>query len=64
MINYFTKLILILLLVVTPIAFGSMDLWAFSIMELGILLIICLWAIQWVLKAIGERRWVPLWFCL
>jgi O-antigen ligase len=40
------KLILIFLIIFTPIAFGSIELWAFSIMELGILLIIVLWAIQ------------------
>ena len=44
--NLFIKFILILLLIFTPIAFGSMELWAFSIMELGILLIIILWAIE------------------
>jgi O-antigen ligase len=33
-------------LIFTPIAFGSMEIWAFSLMELGILLIIILWAIQ------------------
>jgi O-antigen ligase len=42
MINFFIKFILILLLVFTPIAFGSIELWAFSIMELGILLVIIL----------------------
>jgi O-antigen ligase len=46
MINHLIKSILILLIIFTPIAFGSMELWAFSIMELGILLIIILWAIQ------------------
>jgi len=46
MINYFIKFILIAMIIFTPIAFGSMELWAFSIMELGILLIIILWAIQ------------------
>ncbi len=46
MIYYLIKLILTLLLIFTPIAFGSMELWAFSLMELGILLMIVLWAIQ------------------
>jgi O-antigen ligase len=46
MINFFIKLILIFLIIFTPIAFGSMELWAFSMMELGILLMIILWAIQ------------------
>jgi len=40
------KVILFFLIIFTPIAFGSMELWAFSIMELGILLIIILWSIQ------------------
>jgi O-antigen ligase len=40
------KLLLMLLLVFTPAAFGSIELWAFSIMELGILLIIVLWALR------------------
>jgi O-antigen ligase len=44
--NSLIKLILIFLLVFTPIAFGSIELWAFSIMELAILLIIILWVIQ------------------
>jgi len=46
MINNIIKLILIGLLIFTPIAFGSMELWAFSLMELGILLMIILWALQ------------------
>ncbi len=46
MLNLFIKLLLIFLLIFTPIAFGAMELWAFSVMELGILLIIILWAVQ------------------
>jgi O-antigen ligase len=46
MINFFIKSILILLIIFTPIAFGSIELWAFSLMELAILLIIVLWAVQ------------------
>ncbi len=46
MFNFLIKLVLIFLIIFTPIAFGSMELWAFSIMELGILLIIILWVIQ------------------
>ena len=45
------EILLILLLVFTPIAFGSQVLWAFSLMELGILLIIILAAVQ----VIGNR---------
>ena len=46
MVNHLIKYILILLIIFTPIAFGSMELWAFSIMELGILLIIILWSVH------------------
>ncbi len=46
MINYFIIFNFISLLLFTPIAFGSMELWAFSLMELGILLILIFWAIQ------------------
>ena len=45
-IDYLIKGILIFLLVFTPITFGAMEIWAFSIMELGILAIIIFWAIQ------------------
>jgi len=40
------QIILIFLLIFTPVAFGSMDIWAFSLMELGILLILSLYSIQ------------------
>jgi hypothetical protein len=46
MLNNIIKLILIILLIFTPIAFGSVELWAFSLVELGILLLIILWAAQ------------------
>ena len=46
MIDHFIKFILIFLIIFTPIAFGSIELWAFSIMELGILLLLILWALQ------------------
>jgi O-antigen ligase len=46
MINKVIKILLIALILFTPLAFGSMEIWAFSLMELGILLIIILWAIQ------------------
>jgi O-antigen ligase len=44
--DHLIKLILIVLLVFTPLAWGAMDLWASSVMELGILLIIVLWGVQ------------------
>jgi O-antigen ligase len=53
MLSHLIKLILIGLLIFTPIAFGSMELWAFSLMELGILLMIILWALQ---SSIGNRQ--------
>ena len=46
MLNHAIKFLLILLFVFTPIAFGSIVLWAFSLMELGILLMLVLWTIQ------------------
>ena len=46
MIDRIIKLTLILLFIFTPVAFGAMDFWAFSLMELGILFITILWAIQ------------------
>ncbi len=46
MINHLFKSILIFLLIFTPVAFGSIYYWAFSLMELGILLILILWAIH------------------
>ena len=44
------KILLILLLIFTPIAFGSMEIWAFSLMELGIFLIIILGTLQWAFR--------------
>ena len=46
MTDFLIKWVLILLLVFTPIAFGSQVLWAYSLMELGILLIIILWGMK------------------
>jgi O-antigen ligase len=46
MIDLAIEILIILLIIFTPIAFGSQLLWAFSLMELGILLIIILWAVQ------------------
>ena len=46
MLNHLITLILIFLIIFTPIAFGSIELWAFSVMELGILLVMILWAVQ------------------
>lgn len=65
MFDILIKLILIFLIVFTPIAFGSVELRAFSLMELGILLIIILWAIQSLLRPALRRvqgspepRWI------
>jgi hypothetical protein len=46
MINHLITLLLIFLILFTPIASGSMELWAFSLMELAILFIIMLAAVQ------------------
>ena len=46
MINTLITLLLVFLIIFTPIAFGSIELWAYSVMELGILFIIILWAVQ------------------
>src|SRR4030042_2088784 len=50
MLNRLIQVLLILLFVFSPIALCSIELWAFSLMELGILLIIILWAIQSLLR--------------
>jgi hypothetical protein len=55
MVNHAINFILISLLIFTPIAFASMDFWAFSLMELGILFMIILWAIQFGLIALKRR---------
>ncbi len=46
MLDALTRFILLGLLIFTPIPFGSVEVWAFSVMELGILLMIILWTIQ------------------
>ena len=56
MIDRVIKLTLILLFIFTPIAFGAMDFWAFSLMELGILFIVVLWAIQFGISPSSELR--------
>jgi hypothetical protein len=45
MIERLIKIILIFLLIFTPLAFGSMELWALTVLELGILAMIALYAI-------------------
>src|SRR4030042_6941393 len=64
MTDRFMKLILILLFVVTPMGMGSTELWAFSTMELGILLLIILWAIQGIdnqqFAISGKRFRIPM----
>ena len=59
MINHLIKLILILLLLFTPIAFGSMEIWAFSLMELGILLTIILAVIQRFVLDLSKGSTLP-----
>src|SRR5512136_30483 len=50
MFDQMIKILLIFLLIFTPIAFGSMEIWAFSLMELGIFLIIILGTMQWAFR--------------
>ncbi len=54
MVNLIILLLISSLLVFTPIAFGSVELWAFSLMELGILLTIVLYAIQKIIAPNSE----------
>ena len=57
MIHSVIKLLLIALILFTPLAFGSMELWAFSLMELGILLILILWATQTgIVRLLGSEK--------
>ena len=53
MFGWAIQIILIFLLIFTPVAFGSMDIWAFSLMELGILLILSLYSFQEILFLIS-----------
>jgi O-antigen ligase len=50
LLDRFINFILIGLIIFTPIAFGSVELWAFSLMELGILFIIILWSVQLAIR--------------
>jgi putative inorganic carbon (HCO3(-)) transporter len=50
MFDWLIQILLIFLLIFTPIAFGSMEIWAFSLMELGIFLIIVLGTLQWAFR--------------
>jgi len=59
MFNLIIKSILMLLIILTPVALGSIEFWAFSAMELGILLIIILWSIQSLLTPTPERAECP-----
>ncbi len=49
------KVILFLLIIFTPVAFGSVELWAYSAMELGILLILILWSLQSLIRPALRR---------
>jgi putative inorganic carbon (HCO3(-)) transporter len=55
MLNRLMKFILISLFIFTPMAFGSMEFWAFSLMELGILLIIIFWSVQETQGSFGNN---------
>jgi O-antigen ligase len=56
MINATIIILISSLLIFTPIAFGSVELWAFSLMELSILLILALWAVQQAITPNSELR--------
>jgi O-antigen ligase len=56
MVDWLIQIVLALLLVFTPIAFGSLDLWAFSLMELGILAILLLGTVQFIM---GKNQGSP-----
>ena len=49
------KLVVVLLIIFTPLPQGSVDFWAFSSMELALLLILLLWAVG----QFSERQPVP-----
>ncbi len=51
------EILLILLLIFTPLAFGSQVPWAYFLMELGILLIIILWAAQRLSHRLSANRY-------
>lgn len=55
------KSILIFLLIFTPLAFGSIEIWAFSIMEISILIIIGLFVIQqfFILPSMSPAYYSP-----
>jgi O-antigen ligase len=50
MIDRLIQILLALFLIFTPIAFGSMEVWGFSLMELGILFVILLGTIQSLIR--------------
>lgn len=59
LLDRFINFILIFLLIFTPIIFGSIELWAFSLMELGILLMIVLAVIQRYILDGSKRSSLP-----
>ncbi len=50
--NRFIELGVIFLVIFTPLAFGSVHIWAYSIMELGVILLVGMW----IIKRIAGRR--------
>jgi O-antigen ligase len=48
--NNIIQILLALLLIFTPVAFGSVELWAFSLMELGILAILLVGTVQFLMR--------------
>lgn len=57
MFNRAIHLLLIALILFTPFAFGSMEIWALALMELGILVIMILWAIRTgIVRLLGSEK--------
>ncbi|MFB3887575.1 MAG: O-antigen ligase family protein [Thermodesulfobacteriota bacterium] len=50
MFDHLIRVLLMSLLIFTPIAFGAVEVWASSLMELGILLVLALWAFKSIFK--------------
>jgi putative inorganic carbon (hco3(-)) transporter len=59
MINRCIFIILTFLLIFTPLAFGSMEIWAFSIMEIGIFVMIVLSVVGYLFQSASKASWSP-----
>jgi putative inorganic carbon (hco3(-)) transporter len=59
MINRCIFIILTFLLIFTPLAFGSMEIWAFSIMEIGVFVMIVLSVVGYLFQSASKASWSP-----